>query len=421
MGNSMMNHRYTFILISIFALTPYRAGAANQPEDTAVELGWNTLKVHANQTLTSAIPGQYSVKNLFDADPARAWVFHAEEQYHQAEIIKNPATLTLTLNKPSALFAITLSPGYTKSTATQFQNASPKSVIVDLYRSNEDRPFESRRFTLSYHAHEYSLPQLKKELKNVAFTDQTDERITGKSDNPLNSTERMLLINPGSAQIAKVELRITTMEHGAKFTDLAISKLRLLDRQADQNTAEYRLAQFISEDLNNAARKLNDTPRCITYTDKNPWPLLRNHSCSGPAPQLQQDQAGQGMDDVILTRKDTATQQYQVPFAIALRDTQSSVSVGKKYLRVSNAEVAANELILSKDPGGQLRALSGLTLTQAFQANRSEGFNKAYLQPQNNPYYFFSYSRLQFVQTNRSYQLSVYGPMGSQEVQWVIR
>ncbi|SCK08475.1 hypothetical protein [Vogesella sp. LIG4] len=416
-----MNHRYTIILITIFSLATTRASAANQPEDTSVELSWNTLRIHANQTLASSVPGQYSVKNLFDPDPAKAWVFHVEEQYHQAEEIKNPATLTLMLARPSALFAIALSPGYAKSTTTQFQNASPKSVTVSLYRSNDDRPFETHRFTFSYHAREYSLPQLKKELKNVAFTDQTGERITGKSDNLLNSAERMLLINPGSAQIAKVELGIAIMERGAKFSDLAISKLRLLDRQADQNTAEYRLAQFISGDLNNAARKLNDTPRCITYTDKNPWPLLSNHSCAGPSPQLQQGQADQGIDDVILTRKDTATQQYQVPFVIALRDALSSVSAGKKNLHVSSTEVASHELILSKDSSGQLRALSGLTLTQAFQANRASGFNKAYLQPQDNPYYFFSYSRLQFIPTNGGYQLGVYGPAGSQEVQWVTR
>ncbi|MDN0075985.1 hypothetical protein QU481_13925 [Crenobacter sp. SG2303] len=416
-----MNHPHTFILISIFALATTRASAANQPEDTSVELSWNTLKVHANQTLASSIPGQYSVKNLFDPDTAKAWVFHAEEQYRQAEEIKNPAILTLTLAKPSTLFAIALSPGYAKSAATQFQNASPKNVTVSLYRLNDDRPFETHRFTLSYHAREYSLPQLKKELKTIAFTDQTGERITGKSDNPLNSTERMLLINPGSAQIAKVELRIATMEHGAKFTDLAISKLRLLDQEADQKTAEYRLAQFISHDLDSAARKLNDTPRCITYTDKNTWPLLSNRSCTGPAPQLQQGQAEQGIDDVILTHKDPATQQYQVPFSIALRDAQSSISAGKKNLRVSSTDVANNELVLSKDPHGQLRALSGLTLTQAFQANRAEGFNKAYLQPQDNPYFFFAYSRLQFVPTNGGYQLDVYGPAGSQEAQWATR
>lgn len=417
----MINYRHIFIPISIFSLTSTCTYATNQPEDTAVELGWNTLNIHANQTLASTIPGQYSVKNLFTSDPARAWVFHAEEQYPKAGIIKNPAILTLTLTKPSTLFAIVLSPGYSKSTATQFQNASPKSIIVSSYRPNDTKPFESRRFTFSYHAREYSLPQLKRELKNVAFTDQIDDRITGKSENLLNSAERMLLINPSSAQIAKVEIRITTMEHGAKFTDLAISKLRLLDRQADQNTAEYRLTQFISEDLNNAARKLNDTPRCISYTDRNLWPKLNNYACSGPAAQLQQGQANQGMEDVILTRKDIATQQYQIPFVIALRDAQSSISAGKKYLRVSADDVANSELILSKNSANQLQALSGLTLTQAFQANRSDGLNKAYLQPQNEPYYFSSYSRLQFTPSNSSYEISIYGPTGSQEESWLIQ
>lgn len=417
-----MNHRYAFILIgTLLALPASRASMVNQQEDASVALSWNTLKVHASQTLASPIPEQYSAKNLFDPDPAKAWVFHAEEQYHQAEAIKNPATLTLTLTKPSALFAITLSPGYAKSVATQFQNASPKSVTVSLYRPHDEKPFETSRFVLSYHAREYSLAQLQKELKTVAFTDQTDDRITGKSDNPLNSAERMLLINPGSAQIAKVELKVTTMEHGAKFTDLAISKIRLLDRQADQDTAEYRLAQFISSDLGSATRKLNDTPRCITYTDRNPWPVLSNRSCTGPAPQLQQGQADRGMDDVILTRKDPATQQFQVPFAIALRDAQSNTSAGKKYLRVSSIDVANNELLLSKDARGQLRALSGLTLTQAFLANHADGFGKAYLQPQDNPYFFFAYSRLQFIPTNGGYQLGVYGPAGSQEAQWVTR
>ncbi|NWK80372.1 hypothetical protein [Aquitalea sp. LB_tupeE] len=415
----MMNHRHICTAIGIFSLISFNAYAANQPEDTAVELGWNTLNVHVNQTLASTIPGQYSIKNLFSADPARAWVFHAEEQYPKAEIIKNPAILTLTLTKPSSLFAIVLSPGYSKSTATQFQNASPKSVIVSLYRQNDTKPFESRRFTLSYHAREYSLPQLKKELKNVAFTDQTDDRITGKSENLLNSAERMLLINPDNAQIAKVELKITTMEHGAKYTDLAISKLKLFDRQAHQNSAEYRLNHFIMNEMNNAAKKLNDSPRCISYTDRNPWPKLNNYACSGPAAQLLQGQADQGTADVILTRKDIATQQYQVPFFIALSDAQSSIAAGKKYLRVSAGDIANSELILSKDSANQLQALSGLTLTQAFQANRSDGLNKAYLQPQNESYYFFSYSRLQFTPSNSGYKVNIYGPTGSQEESWL--
>ena len=414
-----MNHRHICTAIGIFSLISFSANAANQPEDTAVELGWNTLNVHVNQTLASTTPGQYSIKNLFGADPARAWVFHAEEQYPKAEIIKNPAILTLTLTKPSSLFAIVLTPGYSKSTATQFQNASPKSVFVNLYRPNDTKPFESRRFTLSYHAREYSLPQLKRELKNVAFTDQTDDRITGKSENLLNSAERMLLINPDNAQIAKVELKITTMEHGAKFTDLAISKLKLFDRKVHQNSTEYQLSRFVMNDMNDAAQKLNDSPRCISYTDRNPWPKLNNYACSGPAAQLQQGQADQGTADVILTRKNIATQQYQVPFFIALRDAQSSISAGKKYLRVTAGDVANNELILSKDSTNQLQALSGLTLTQAFQANRSDGLNKAYLQPQYEPYYFFSYSRLQFTPINSGYKVNIYGPTGSQEESWL--
>lgn len=414
-----MSRPHTFILISIFSLLSSSANAVNQPEDTAVELGWNTLNIHANQTLASAMPGQYSIKNLFDADPARAWVFHAEEQYPKAEIIKNPAILTLTLAKPSSLFAIVLTPGYSKSTATQFQNASPKNVSVSLYRPNDTKPFENHLFTFSYHAREYSVPQLKKELKNIAFTDQTDDRITGKSDNLLNSAERMLLINPSNAQIAKVELKITTMERGAKFTDIAISKLKLFDRKTHLNSAEYRLNRFIMDDINSATKKLNDSPRCISYTDKNLWPKLNNYACSGPTAQLQQGQADQGMEDVILTRKDIATQQYQVPFFIALRDAQSSISAGKKYLRVSAGDVANSELILSKDSANQLQALSGLTLTQAFQANRSEGLNRAYLQPQNEPYYFFSYSRLQFIPSNSGYKVSIYGPTGNQEEPWL--
>ncbi|WP_047250069.1 hypothetical protein [Chromobacterium subtsugae] len=416
-----MNHRYAFIAIGVLALSAARADAANQAEDASVDLGWNTLQLHASQTLAGLTPGQYSVKNLFDPSPAKAWVFHGEQTFRYSEQISNPATLTLTLAKPSSLFAVALTPGYAKSAATQFQNASPKNVTISLYRPHEDKPFETRRFALSYHAREYSLPQLQRELKTVAFTNQTDDKITGKSDNALNSAERLLLINAGDAEIAKLELKISTIEPGAKFTDVAVSKLRLLDRQASQNSAELRLARFIARDLDNAAKQLAATPRCLVYTEQNAWPQLTNRACTGPAAQLQQGQADQGVDDIILTRKDAASQQYQVPFAVALRDAQTTGSGRNRQLRLSAADMAGSELILGKNANGQLQALSGLALTQAFLANRADGFGKAYLQPQDSPYFFFAYSRPQFTPDKDGYQLSIYGPAGRQEAQWATR
>ncbi|MEO4028948.1 hypothetical protein ABH313_12995 [Chromobacterium vaccinii] len=420
MGNPVMHHRYAIIAIGALALSA-AAGAANQPEDVSVDLGWNTLQLHASQTLAGSTPAQYSAKNLFDASPAKAWVFHGEQTSRESEQIANPATLTLTLAKPSPLFAVALTPGYAKSAATQFQNASPKSVTISLYRAHEDKPFEMRRFALSYHAREYSLPQLQRDLKTVAFTNQSDDKITGKSDNALNTAERLLLINAGGTEVAKLELKISAIEPGAKFTDVAISKLRLLDRQAGQNSAEFRLARFIARDLEKAARQLAASPRCLVYTEQNAWPLLSDRACTGPAAQLQQGQADQGLDDVILARKDAASRKYQVPFAVALRDAQASGAGGNRRLRLSPADVAGNELILGKNAGGQLQALSGLALTQAFLANRADGYGKAYLQPQGSPYFFFAYARPQFTPDKDGYQLSIYGPAGRQEAQWATK
>ncbi|OHX20794.1 hypothetical protein [Chromobacterium sphagni] len=416
-----MNQRYALVLIGALALPAFRAGAANQPEDTTAALGWNTLQIHSSQTLAGAAPNQYSAKNLFDPDPAKAWVFHAEERYPRSSEIKNPAVLTLTLAQPSSLFAIALTPGYLKSAATQFQNASPKSVLVSLYRPHEDKPFETRRFSLAYHAREYSFPQLQKELKTVAFNDPSEDRITGKSDNALNTSERLLLLNASGAKVAKITLEIPSIEAGAKYTDTAISKLRLLDRQASRNSPEYGLSQYIAHNLDAAAHSLSENQYCLSYTDKNAWPRLQNHPCAGPAPKLQQGQADQGIDDIIFTRKDPATQEYQVPLTTALRDAHSTRQNGMKRMRLAAADVANNELILSKNSRGELRALSGLTLTQAFLANRTDGLGKAYLQPQDSAYFFFAYSRLQFTPANSGYQLSVYGPTGSQEAQWAIR
>ncbi|QEL54867.1 hypothetical protein [Chromobacterium paludis] len=416
-----MNHRYAFIAIATLALSTPPADAANQAEDVSVNLGWNMLQLHASQTLAGSTPVQYSAKNLFDPSPAKAWVFHGEPISRDSEQIANPATLTLTLMKPSSLFAVALTPGYAKSAATQFQNASPKSVTISLYRSHEDKPFETRRFALSYHAREYSLPQLQRELKTVAFSNQSDDKITGKSDNALNSAERLLLVNAGGAQIAKLELKISAIEPGAKFTDVAVSKLRLLDRQADQSSAEFRLARFITRNLDKASKQLVGASHCLVYTEENPWPLLSNHACTSQAAKLQQGQADQGVDDVILSRKDPASRQYQVPFAIALRDAQASGTGNNRRLRLSAADVANNELILGKNAGGQLQALSGLALTQAFLANRTDGFDKAYLQPQASPYFFFAYARPQFTPYKDGYQLSIYGPAGHQEAQWATK
>lgn len=395
------------------------ASAINKPEDVTIAVPGNTLTVHTNQTLVSSAPGQYSVKNLFDADPEKAWVFHGEEQYPKALQIKNPGVVTLRLSKPSALFAIMVTPGYNKSAVTQFQNASPRSILVSLFRSDDDKAFEKRLFVLNYHAREYSQSALQKEFKNVTFVDQTDNRITGKSDNPINSAERMLLINPNAIPIAKIELNIATIEHGAKFTDVAISKLRLLDEQADRDTAEYKLAQFIHHDFNKAAHDLAETPRCLVYTAQNLWPLLREQACTAPEPTVQLGLANQGKDDIVLTRQDPASREYQIPFPIALRDAISNTSGKKRSLNVSRDDITAKELIIGKSATGKFRALSGLALTQVFLANRHDGVNKAYMQTQDDPFFFFIYSRLLFAANDNGYQIGIYGPVGNQESQWI--
>lgn len=411
--------------LCLLALFVTHARAANQAENVTVALPWNTLTIHANQTLVGSTPNQYSVKNLFDPDLEKAWVFHGEEEYYHAEQIKNPAVLTLMLSHPSALFAIMLTPGYNKSTATQFQNSSPRNVLVKLYRLNDAKPFESRRFLLSYSAREYSMSILQKELKNVEFVNQTDDSVYGKSDNSINSAERMLLVNHGSVPVAKIELEISTIAHGAKFTDVAISKLRLLDRQADQNTPEYRLLEFIDHDLDHAVHALAEAPRCLVYTAQNPWLLLRDQACTGPAPKVQFSGPDQDNDayneDVIVTRRDPVTHEYQIPFSIALRDAMSTTTEKMRNLRVNAGDIRTGELILGKSSAGQFQAVSGLTLTETFVANQHNGMNRAYKQNQDVMPLFFDYSRLKFVEDGGRYLLGVYGPVGSEEVKWIIK
>jgi len=404
------------------ALVKPSAEAINRPEDAKITLSGNTLHIHASQTLVGSNPDQYSVKNLFDQDPAKAWVFHGEEKYKLANDLKAPVVVTMTLSRPSPLFAIMMTPGYNKSTTTQFQNSSPRTIVVSLYRPNEAKPFESKRFMLSYHARDYKFSALKQELKTVEFNDQTDNNIIGKSDNRINSAERMLLINPTGGAVAKVEIAISAIERGAKFTDVAISKLRLLDTQADQNTEEYRLAQFINHDFEHAMRDLIDMPRCIVYTTQNRWPLLKDQVCTAPAPQVQVGGPDDGIEDIIFTHQDPATHEYQIPFNVALRNAVSSTTGKKKHLRVSGDDVASGELIISKNAAGQIQALTGLILNQAYLASRQGGFGKAYMQTDDeqgpSSYFFFGYSRLQLTPNNGSYRASIYGPVGSQEAKW---
>ncbi|KUM04018.1 hypothetical protein AWB61_15880 [Chromobacterium sp. F49] len=371
--------------------------------------------MHADQTLAGANAGQYSAKNLFDPNPAKAWVFHAQQRYTQSEEI-TPVALTLTLTRPSSLFAIALTPGYAKSAATQFQNASPKLVKISLYRAGEAKPFEARLFKLAYHARQYPLAQLRRQLGDTAFIDQTDDFITGKSDSALNTAERLLLINPGDEPVAKVELSVSVIEAGAKYTDTAISKLRLLDRQADGQSAEYRLAQYIERDLDTQLQRLNGSPLCLTYSTQKPWPMLMRHACS--APRVQIEHADDGQDDILFTRRDPLSGEYQIPFATALRDGQTRITNGERHLRVSAADLQNQEWILTRDSQGALRAWSGMALTQAFLANRRDGMEKAYLQPQDSAYFFFAYARLQLALSPAGYRPSVYGPAGRQDVAW---
>ncbi|MCD4498966.1 hypothetical protein [Chromobacterium vaccinii] len=408
---------YRLIACSLFSLFLPNAHATVHPGNVAIALGWNTLQLHADQTLAGANPGQYSVKNLFDPSPAKAWVFHAERPHPQSEDIK-PVALTLTLAHPSPLFAIALAPGYAKSSSTQFQNASPKLVKISLYRAGEAKPFESRLFKLAYHARQYSAAQLHRELGNTAFVDQTDGLITGKSDNALNTAERLLLINPGAEAVAKVELRVSAIEAGAKYTDTAISKLRLLDRQVHGQSAEYQLAQYVERDLDGQLGRLDGGKLCLAYSAQNPWPMLEHRSCSSPAPRAQIGQADQGLDDIFFTRQDPASDAYQVPFTIALRDAQMRLEDGKRRLRVSAADLRNHEWVLARDSQGALRAWSGMALTQAFLANRIDGMGKAYLQPQDSAYFFFGYARLRLDPAAGGYRPSVYGPAGRQNAAW---
>ena len=410
-----MHHR--LILLCFLILSTTQAFAGDAAENAAISLGWNTLQLHADQTLAGANPGQYSVKNLFDPNPAKAWVFHAERPYPQSEDIK-PVALTLTLAHPSPLFAIALTPGYAKSSATQFQNASPKLVKISLYRAGEAKPFESRLFKLAYHARQYTAAQLHRELGDTAFVDQTDDLITGKSDNALNTAERLLLINPGAEAVAKVELRVSAIEAGAKYTDTAIGKLRLLDRQVHGQSAEYQLAQYVERDLDAQLGRLDGGKLCLAYSAQNPWPMLEHRSCAAPAPRVQIGQADQGLDDIFFTRQDPASGAYQVPFTTALRDAQMREENGKRRLRVNTVDLRNHEWILARDSQGALRAWSGMALTQAFLANRIDGMDKAYLQPQDSAYFFFGYVRLRLDPTADGYRPSVYGPAGRQDAAW---
>lgn len=411
----IVSHR--LMASSLLSLFLSNAHAGDPPDNAAVTLGWNTLQLHADQTLASPHPGQYSVKNLFDPDPAKAWVFHAEQPYPQSEDIK-PVALTLTLAHPSPLFAIALAPGYAKSAATQFQNASPKLVKISLYRAGEAKPFETRLFKLSYHARQYSAAQLRRKQGDIAFADQSDQRVIGKSDNALNSAERLLLINPGAEAVAKLELRVSAIEAGAKYTDTAIGKLRLLDRQAHGQSAEYRLAQYVGRDLDAQLDGLDDGKLCLAYSGQTPWPALRHQACSAPAPRVQIGQADQGLDDIFFTRQDPASGEYQIPFTAAMRDAQTRMEGSKRHLRVSAADLQNQEWILARDSQGALRAWSGMALTQAMLANRRDGMDKAYLQPQDSAYFFFGYARLQLDPAAGGYRPSVYGPSGRQDAAW---
>ncbi|WP_155416899.1 hypothetical protein [Chromobacterium violaceum] len=411
----VVSHR--LMASSLLSLFLSNAHASDHPDNAAVTLGWNTLQLHADQTLAGTHSGQYSVKNLFDPDPAKAWVFHAERLYPQSENIK-PIALTLTLARPSPLFAIALTPGYAKSAATQFQNASPKLVKISLYRAGEAKPFESRLFKLAYHARQYSAAQLRREQGDIAFSDQSDQRVIGKSDNALNTAERLLLINPGAEAVARLELRVSAIEAGAKYTDTAIGKLRLLDRQAHGQSAEYQLAQYVGRDLDAQLGGLDDGKLCLAYSGQTPWPALRHQACSAPAPRVQIGQADQGLDDIFFTRQDPASGAYQVPFTTALRDTQMRQENGKRRLRASAADLQSHEWILARDSQGALRAWSGMALTQAFLANRRDGMDKAYLQPQDSAYFFFGYARLQLDPAAGGYRPTVYGPAGRQDAAW---
>ncbi|MCD4506213.1 hypothetical protein LQR30_19235 [Chromobacterium piscinae] len=59
-----------------------------------------------------------------------------------------------------------------------------------------------------------------------------------------------------------------------------------------------------------------------------------------------------------------------------------------------------------------------MALTQAMLANRHDGLDKPYLQPQDSAYFFFGYARLQLDPAAGGYRPSVYGPAGRQDAAW---
>jgi hypothetical protein len=169
-------------------------------------------EVAASSTLKSKVPDAYSVKNLFDDNPATAWVEGASGA-GKGEWVK------IEFENEVRLDGIVFEPGYRKSFETFRENAFPSQIAI--YLDNSKTSFDASFRYLQDSYIELGLFPFSKYNSNLTY----------------------LAILEGQ-KVKSILLKITASVEGAKYKDMAMSGITFITK--GQSTFYQKLFEFDS-------------------------------------------------------------------------------------------------------------------------------------------------------------------------------
>ncbi len=178
--------------ILILCLGFFTLSSAITPKETVMINGVKAT-VWASSELKSKTPGRYSPKNLFDNDPATAWVEGVEGNGIDEWV-------TIKFETPLECDAISFDPGYKKSFALMRANALPDTIGVIINNVNKD----------------------------VVFRYNKEESARGiiLQNDSLNFKAKYYYLLDETTLINIIRIKIKSAVNGFKYEDLVISGIK---------------------------------------------------------------------------------------------------------------------------------------------------------------------------------------------------
>lgn len=201
-------------------------------------------EVTASSTLKSNVPDAYSIKNLFDDNPATAWVEGASGA-GKGEWVK------IEFENEVRLDGIIFEPGYRKSFETFRENAFPSQIAIYLDNSKASVKSDFRYL---------AMPGLDPEPGGWRFSEN-------------NSRLTFLTVLEGK-KAKSILLKITSSVEGTKYKDMAISGITFITK--GQSDFYQKLFEFNSDRDQSKNFWKNDymlekpKDKCAPFTKANP-------------------------------------------------------------------------------------------------------------------------------------------------------